>query len=97
MYIMKSILEFFRPQSEIATESHIQPFTSPGNVGISLSSQFKELGVGADFEGNRENDVGSAVDRETGVLSSAFDQVYLPLNFLKLRSQSGNKIFFKKQ
>ena len=68
---MKSILEFFRPRSEIATKSHIQPCTSPGNVGVSLSAQSKEPGAGADLEGSKENDAGSAVDRETGVLSSA--------------------------
>ena len=54
---------FFRPRSEIATESHIQPGTSPGNVVVSLSAQSKEPGAGADLEGSKENDAGSAVDR----------------------------------
>ena len=65
------ILGGFRPQSEIATESHIQPCTSPGNVGVGLSTQSKEPEAGTDLEGSKENDAGSAVERETGVLSSA--------------------------
>ena len=68
---MKSILQFFSPRSEIATESHIHPCMSPGNVGVNLSALFKEPGAGAGLEGSKENDSGSAVDRETGVLSSA--------------------------
>ena len=63
-------IRVFRPRSEIATESHIQPCTSPSNVGVSLSAQFKEPGAGADLEGSKENNAGSSVDRETGVLSS---------------------------
>ena len=68
---MKSILQFFRPRSEIATESRIHPCTSPGNVGVNLSALSKEPGANAGLKGSKENDSGSAVDRETGVMSSA--------------------------
>ena len=59
----------------LLTLSHV--YTSPGNVAVSLSVQFKEPGAGADFERSKENDAGSAMDQETGVLSLPSIPTYL--------------------